>query len=444
MKFSIGFIGLGYVGLTSAICFASKGYEVYGYDVDKEKINLINNGILPIYEKDLDIYFEKVKNKNFIVTSDILDTIKNSNIIFITVGTPSNPDGSLNTKYIEDASKSIAISLKKIKEYKLIVVKSTVLPTTTENIVLKILEKESGLKCFEEFGLCVNPEFLREGEAVYDTFNPDRIIIGEEKKEDGDILINFYKDFYKENLPPILRTNFVNAELIKYVNNSFLAMKISFINMIANLCQKIKGADVEVVAKGIGLDKRIGSLFLKAGLGWGGSCFPKDLLAFNYFGKKLNVDFSLIEDTISINEKQPLKAIEICKEVLKDLKGKTISLLGLSFKPNTDDIRNAVSLKIINELIKEEAFIKVYDPKAMDNIKKIYQDRLYYSKNIYDCIYNSDCVIIITEWDEFKKLTYKDFIKYMRFPFIIDGRRLYNPKDFSDKLIYKAIGLNID
>jgi nucleotide sugar dehydrogenase len=440
---SIGFIGLGYVGLTSAICFSFKGYTCYGYDIDKEKIKKLKDGILPIYEKDLDKYFIQVYDKSFIPTDNLKELIENSKLIFITVGTPSREDGSINLQYVEEACKNIGECLKEIKnDYKVIIIKSTVIPGTTENLALPIIEK-FGIKLGKDFGLVVNPEFLREGNAVYDTLNPDRIIIGYKEEKDGNILEEFYKEIYKENIPPILKTNFVNAELIKYANNAFLATKISFINMIANLCQTLKGADVEEIAKGIGLDKRIGKEFLKAGLGYGGSCFPKDLEALLSFAKKLNVELPLLEATIKINNNQYYKAIEMAKIELKNLKGRTISILGLSFKANTDDIRNAVSIKIVNELLKEGANIKVYDPKAMENFKKLFNDKnIYFAKNVEDCLESSECAIIVTEWEEFKRIKPETFLKLMKYPLVIDGRRIYQPNEFKDKLIFKAIGYN--
>jgi UDPglucose 6-dehydrogenase len=440
---NIAFIGLGYVGLTSAICFSFKGYTCYGYDIDKGKIKKLQEGILPIYEKDLDKYYSQVYNKRFLPTNNLKEVIENSELIFITVGTPSKEDGSINLEYIEAACKSIGNYLKEIrKDYKIIIVKSTVIPGTTNNLVLPTIEN-FGLKLGKDFGLLVNPEFLREGNAVYDTFNPDRIIIGYKIENDGNILEDFYKDLYKENLPPILKTNFVNAELIKYANNAFLAMKVSFINMIANLCQRLEGADVEEVAKGIGLDKRIGKEFLKAGLGYGGSCFPKDLDALRNFAKSINVELPLLETTIKINDEQYNKAIELAKTELKDLKGKTISILGLSFKAGTDDIRNAVSLKIVDRLLKEGAYIKVYDPQAMENFKKIFNnDNIHYAQNLEDCLSSSECAIIVTEWEEFKKLKPETFKKLMKYPLVIDGRRIYRPEEFKDEVIFKAIGYN--
>ncbi|MEM4310922.1 MAG: nucleotide sugar dehydrogenase [Nitrososphaerales archaeon] len=281
-----------------------------------------------------------------------------------------------------------------------------------------------------------------EGKAIEGTFKPDRIIIGEIDKSSGDFLEGFYKEFYSKDVPPIIRTSLVNAELIKYANNAFLAMKVSFINMIANLCQKLPNSDVEVIAKGIGLDKRIGELFLRSGAGFGGSCFPKDLKALLNFGIEKEVNLPLIEATLKINDDQPYKLIELAKELIGDLKGKRISILGLSFKPNTDDMRNAISIKIVNRLLEEGSKIIVYDPKAMKNAKRIFGNRVEYADNLEDCLKGSDCALIVTEWDEFKKLKPQDFINLMKIPAIVDGRRIYDAKDFSSKLKFSAIGFS--
>ena len=368
--------------------------------------------------------------------------ILNSEVTFITVGTPSKEDGSIDLTYIKNASRMIGEALRLKNGWHLVVVKSTVLPTTTENFVKRIIEEASGKMCGEGSGLCVNPEFLREGNAVEDTFKPDRIIIGEVDRRSGDLLEEIYREFYGSELPPIIRTTPVNAELIKYANNAFLAMKISFINMIANLCQKIAGADVEVVARGIGLDKRIGPLFLKAGAGWGGSCFRKDLEALLDYAIKNGVDLPLIEATLKVNRAQPYKVVELARELIGGLSGRRISVLGLAFKPGTDDMRDAVSIKIVRMLVEEGAKVVVYDPKAMENAKRIFGENVEYAGSIEECLKDSECVLIVTEWDEFRRLKPEDFIKLMKIPAVVDGRRIYDPEVYSRKLKFKAIGLD--
>jgi UDPglucose 6-dehydrogenase len=314
-------------------------------------------------------------------------------------------------------------------------------PGTTQDIVKPILEKESQKKCGSDIGLCMNPEFLRQGSAFEDTLHADRVVIGEYDKKSGDALENLYKDFYGKNTPPIIRTTLSTAELIKYASNALLATKISFINTIANLCEKIPGADVKTVAQAMGLDKRIGPLFLNAGLGYGGSCFPKDVKALIAQAKNLGYQLTLLEEVENINKTQPLKAIQFCKELLGNLKGKHIAILGLAFKPDTDDMREARAIPIINQLIKEGAKVTAYDPVAIPTAKSIFKDKIEYANSTIECLKNADCCILVTEWDEFKKLTPEDFIKTMKQPVLIDGRRIYNPEEFGKKLKLAAIGL---
>jgi len=368
----ISVFGLGYVGTVTAACFAYKGFNVVAFDVDKGKVESLNQAISFIYEPELDeIIKQAVSSGSLKATYNPNYAIMNSDITFITVGTPQKVDGKIDLRYVEDASRMIGKALKDKDDWHLVVVKSTVIPGTTNNVVKKNIEEVSGKTCDRDFGICFNPEFLREGAAVHDMFYPDRLIIGGSEKSSS-YLLNLYNMFYGEKMPETIITNAENAELIKYANNAFLAMKVSFINMIARICQKIPKGDVEVVAKGIGLDKRIGSLFLKAGAGWGGSCWPKDLSALKKFAEEIGLELPLVDATIEINKTQPLILIDFAKELIGSLEGKRISILGLSFKPNTDDMREAVSIKIIESLLKEGAEVIAYDPKAMDNAKKIF------------------------------------------------------------------------
>jgi len=439
----ISFFGLGYVGLTTATCLASRGFKVICYDVDEAKVDAVNSGRAPFFEPKLDELLRRAVEEGYLkAVKDPKTAVLNSEVTFITVGTPSRDDGSIDLTYVKNASRMIGEALRLKSEWHLIVVKSTVLPTTTENVVGRIIEETSGRRCGEGFGLCMNPEFLREGNAVEDTFKPDRIIIGEVDKRSGDFLEEIYREFYGDDLPPIIRTTPVNAELIKYANNSFLAMKVSFINMIANLCQKIPGADVEIVARGIGLDRRIGPLFLKAGAGWGGSCFKKDLEALLDYAIKNCVELPLVEATLKVNRSQPYRVVELARELIGDFRGRRISVLGLAFKPGTDDMRDAVSIKIVRKLLEEGAKVVVYDPKAMDNAKRIFGGDVKYANSVEECLKNSECAIIVTEWDEFRKLKPEDFIRLMRNPVVVDGRRIYDSNVYSRKLKFKAIGCN--
>ncbi|RLJ01842.1 MAG: UDP-glucose 6-dehydrogenase [Candidatus Aenigmatarchaeota archaeon] len=400
----IGIIGLGYVGLITGVGFASLGNKVFGIDVDEKKVEKINKGESPIYEKDLERKLKEIK-ENFTATTKI-EELKDCEIIFICVGTPSKEDGSIDLKYVKQAAEDIS---KILDSYKVIVVKSTVIPGTTESLI-KILGKKVG----RDFGLAMNPEFLKEGSALKDFFEPDRIVVGSYDEKTKEILEELYKDF---NCPKIF-TNIKTAEMIKYASNSFLATKISFINEIGNICKKL-GIDVYDVAEGMGYDKRIGREFLNAGIGFGGSCFLKDMKALIAKAKEIGYDPKLLKEVIEINEKQPLKIIKLLKKHIPNLTGKEIGILGLSFKTETDDIRESRAIPIVGKLLEEKAIVKVYDPKAMENFKKLYPQIKYCS---LDEVLNSEAILILTKWKEFENLNYKGKI-------VIDGRRILKAKE---------------
>jgi len=404
MKISI--IGTGYVGLITGVCFAELGNNVICIDINEEKVNKINSGEPTIYERGLEEIFKK--NLERIKASLNFNEILNTDITFICVSTPENPDGSINLDYIKSASESVGKVLKE-KGYHLVVVKSTVVPETTEKVVIPILEKFSEKNVGEDFGVCMNPEFLKEGSAIKDFMEPDRIVIGEFDKKSGDMLFNLYKDFKC----PILRTDLKTAEMIKYASNAFLSMKISFINEMGNICKKL-GINIYKVAEGMGYDERIGHKFLRAGPGFGGSCFKKDVNALIKKAESLGYEPKILKSVLEVNERQPLKMIELLKKYLQNLKNKKIGVLGLSFKPETDDIRESPAIKIVKKLLEEEAIVNAYDPKAMNNFKKLFPNINYFS-SAQDCIENSEAVLIVTDWDEFKDLDYSDKI-------VIDGR----------------------
>lgn len=441
-KPSISIVGTGYVGLCTAVGFASKGYETVASTHNREKAVLINKGVPPFYEPDLqEKLLNVVKNEYLRCVTNREESVLNTDITFITVATPSQTDGSINLRHMKDSAIEIGETLNKKDSYHLVVVKSTVVPGTTENVIEPLLEKNSNKQCGSDFGLCMNPEFLREGSALHDTLHPDRIIIGEHDKKSGGVLDALYKEFYGEETPPTIRTNLPTAELIKYANNAFLATKISFINTIANICEKIPRADVTTVAKGIGLDRRIAPQFLRAGLGYGGSCFPKDVKALIAFSNQLGYSPTILQAVEEVNEDQAKHAVEKAKEKLTELEGKRIAILGLAFKPNTDDMREARSLPIINQFLKEGASITAYDPIAIPNAKLILKNRIRYASSPIDCLKDADCCIIVTEWQEFRKLTPEDFTRNMRKPVVIDGRRIYNAEEFSQELKFASIGL---
>lgn len=444
-RYKIGVLGLGYVGLTYAIALASRGFDVIGIDIDESKVKLIKHGKMPFYEPGLEKLLVNVINERLNVTTNYYDALSEANVVFMSVGTPSKPDGSCELKYVIEASKMIGEVLKNRKEYQLIVVKSTVPPGTTEKIVKETIEKVSNKLCGKDFGLCMNPEFLREGKALEDILKPSRIVIGEYDRRSGDVLEEFYRKFYGDNMPPIIRTSIVNAELIKYASNAFLSMKISFINLIAQMCQRIPKADVVAIADGIGLDPRIGRSFLNAGLGFGGSCLPKDLKALIKFAQGLNVNAKLFEAILEINEKQIAEAINLIRRAIGELKGKTIAVLGLAFKGGTDDIRESQAIKLVKELAKLGATVKTHDPKALRNAMAILKNtkNVHFYSDIYECVQNCNVLVIATDWNEYKRLDFERIKHRMKYPIIVDCRRILNYQKISSQgLKYLALGLS--
>ena len=439
---AISIFGLGYAGLCTAACFANKDFKIIGVDVNEEKVKLLAKGNSPIHEPGLEpILGRAVREGVFLPTTDAKFAVDNSDVSIITVSTPSKTDGGIDLSYIESVARDVGSAVREKVSYHLVVIKSTVTPGTTQNVVKPILERFSLKSCGRDFGLCMNPEFLQEGDAIRGVLEPDRIVIGEFDKRSGDELEKLYRDFYREKMPPPIRTSLSTSEVIKYANNAFLATKISFINFIAGLCEKVEGADVELVAKAIGMDHRINPKFLRAGAGFGGSCFPKDVKALMNFSRDLSLEPTLLENVLKINDGQAMHMVELAKHELGDLRGKRVALLGLSFKPETDDIREAPSMKIINRLLDEGAGVVVYDPVAMSNVRKVFGSRIEYADSPLNALADADCCMVVTEWAEFSKLKPDDFKSRMKNALVIDGRRIYDPKEFSEKLDYVAIGL---
>ena len=410
----ISIIGSGYVGLITGMGFVKLGNEVIFVDVDDKKIEMINNAQPPIYEKGLEELMIAFKGK-YHATKDYRRAILSSNVTFIAVGTPSKEDGSIDLKYVEAASKAIGEALKDKKEYHVVVIKSTVLPGTTENIVRPIIEKHSRKRAFKDFGLAMNPEFLREGIALRDFLNPDRIVIGVQDERTKEVL----KELYAPIDAPKLFTDIKTAEMIKYASNAFLATKISFANEIGNICKKL-GIDSWKVFEGVGLDHRISPYFFKTGIGWGGSCFPKDTRALIRKAEELGEDPIILKAIVEVNDRQPLKMIELLKKHVPDLRGKKVGVLGLAFKPNTDDVRETRAYVVVKELLEEGAKIIAYDPKAIENFKRSYPDvgeKIEYAKSPEDVLNSTNVILIVTEWPQFEELDYSSKI-------VVDGRRV--------------------
>lgn len=410
----VGVVGIGHVGLVTSVCFAKLGNVVVCADKDKDKIKKIREKVTPFYEKNLEKLLKKVKLQ---ATSNLTEAVERTDVTFICVGTPPGLMNEVNLRQIDQVAIEIGNALKNKKRFHLIVVKSTVPPGTTESRIKQILEKASGKKAFKDFGLAMNPEFLREGNAIEDFMNPDRIVIGVKDERSKKILLNLYKKFKCPKLIVDLKT----AEMIKYASNSFLAIKISFINEIGNLCKTL-GIDVYKVAEGIGLDKRIGKSFLRAGVGFGGSCFPKDIKALINRARECFFQPTILNAALEVNEIQPYRLVDLVRKKVKNLKNKKITVLGLSFKPNTDDIREAPSIKIVRALLDEGAKVYVYDPKAIENFRKLFGNKVKYCSSAKEAVKKSKYILIVTEWDEFKNKELYDG-KY-----VFDGRRIEEAK----------------
>jgi UDPglucose 6-dehydrogenase len=414
---NISIIGSGYVGLVTGACLAELGNKVICADSDAKKISGLKKGVIPIYEPGLEELVENnLKKKRIVFTTSIKEAVRQSEVIFIAVGTPSLENGEADLTGIENVARNIALNM---KGYRLIVEKSTVPVETGEWVKHTI---STYIRHKTKFDVASNPEFLREGSAISDFMQPDRIVIGVESKKAEGILVNLYKPLNA----PLVITNIKSAELIKHASNAFLATKISYINAISKICDTV-GADIKQVAKGMGLDKRIGMSFLEAGIGYGGSCFPKDLDAFITISSKLGYSFSLLKAVKNINEEQKAFFLKKVKDALWIIKDKSIGMLGLSFKPNTDDMRNAPSLDIIKALKAEGAKIKIYDPRSMEKAREILKG-VKFCQDPYEVCKDSDCLLVITEWPEFKELDFTRVKKLLKRPLIIDGRNIYEPE----------------
>jgi len=428
---NIAVIGTGYLGLTIGTCFADLGNNVNCIDIDQDKVDKLNQGIIPIFEPGLsDLIKRNVMEKRLFFSLDLENAVKNSEIIFIAVGTPPNKDGSADLTAVFKVAESIAPY---INNYKTIIVKSTV-PIGTNRKVKEIIQKYT-----TNFDVVSNPEFLREGTAIRDFTVPDRIIIGIDSNKSKEILQNLYCGIARMD-KPIVFMNLESAELVKYANNAMLATRISFMNELSHLCEKT-GADIKAISKGIGLDRRIGSRFLQAGIGFGGSCFPKDTLALEHMLKKHNCNSRLITAVMDTNEAQKESLLPKIKELLPDLKDKKIAIWGLSFKPKTDDIREAPSIKIIQQLLNENAKISVFDPEAMEKMKNIFPSEITYTNHPHKTIENADCLILLTEWNEFRNISQEKIKELMNQHNFVDGRNVHDPEEMKKVgFNYKGVG----
>jgi len=431
----IAIVGLGFVGLSLASVLSAKGLQVVGIDIDKDKCKKISHGIAPFFEKDLEKTLRNGLKKQLEINDDI-SLIDDCDYIFVTVGTPQKSDGSIELSIIKRVVNAIGQNLKKNHKNPIIFIKSTVIPGTMQNTILPILENKSGKKAGKDFGLISNPEFLQESNAIKDTTFPHVVVLGGYETKYMKKAKKFLSKLYPK--VPIIITNHHTAEMIKYANNSFLATKISFINQLSNICQNVPGANIDDIAKTIGLDPRIGKLFLNAGPGYGGSCLPKDMKALINFAEKIGIKPTFLNEVEKTNQNQCINIISLIEKKIGNVNKKRITILGTSFKPETDDVRDSVSIKLIKKLVEKGARITIHDPKAIENTRKIFLKKIEYKKSIVDSLAKSQCAIIMTQWKEYSKIT-NSTIRKMDKKIIIDSRRVLVEKDIDAD--YQAIGI---
>lgn len=438
---ALSVIGIGKLGLPLAAYYAHKGYKVIGVDVNPAIIRAVNEGRPPIYEPGLDELM-KGSHGRLSATDDYKSAIANSEITFITVPTPSEEHGGFSTKYVEVAAKNIAEVLKLKNAFHVVVITSTVLPGATETVIKPLLENVSGKKCGVNFGLCYNPEFIALGSVIKDLAAPDAVLIGESDPRSGELLVEVYKTVCDNN-PPIVRTSFYNAEVAKLALNVFITTKITLANAFAEICEQLPGGDVDVVTKFLGLDSRIGRKYLTGGLGYGGPCFPRDNLAFIALAQQLNIQAWLQEATHRVNRHQNERIVKLIQRKLGDARGKTIALLGITYKPNTDVVEESASLETAKRLLEEGTSLRIYDPAGNDAARGVLGDKnVVYATSVRDCLEGAQLCILATPWEEFKGLTPEDFIAHMEKPLLLDCWRFFDQQKFAGKVDYFALGLN--
>ncbi len=430
---NIAVVGTGYVGLVTGTCFSEMGNHVICVDIDKAKVEKMRNGEIPIYEPHLDSLFERnIKQNRLSFTTDLADAVKKSSIIFLALPTPPGEDGSADLSYVLGVADKLG---ELMDDYKIVINKSTVPVGTAEKVHTAIAKKAK-----VEYDVISNPEFLREGFAVDDFMKPDRVVIGTKSERAKKVMSDLYAPFVRQG-NPIYFMDERSAEMTKYAANAFLATKITFMNEIANLCEKV-GANVDAIRIGIGSDNRIGKRFLFAGIGYGGSCFPKDVQALEKTSSDYKYDFKILQSVMSVNEKQKtVLADKVRQHFNNDLKGKKLALWGLAFKPDTDDIREAPALYIIDELVAAGAKIKAFDPEAMPNIKKAIGDKIEYATDEYDALNGADALLIATEWSVFRTPEFEKISTLLKNKIIFDGRNLYEPQKMKELgFYYNSIG----
>ncbi|MBV6642435.1 MAG: UDP-glucose/GDP-mannose dehydrogenase family protein [Cyclobacteriaceae bacterium] len=429
----IAVVGTGYVGLVTGTCFAETGNHVTCVDIDEKKVAKLKNKQMTIYEPGLDVLFERnIRQGRLEFTTDLKEGIKGAKIIFLALPTPPGEDGSADLKYVLKVAEDLGPIL---EEYTVVVDKSTVPVGTAEKVHAKIAENAK-----VDFDVVSNPEFLREGVAVDDFMKPDRVVVGAESEKAKKVMDQLYAPFVRQG-NPVIFMDIRSAELTKYAANSFLATKITFMNEIANMCELL-GADVDMVRKGVGTDSRIGKRFLFAGIGYGGSCFPKDVQALAKSASEVNYDFKILNSVMDINHNQKKKLIDPVKKFFGgDISGKTIAIWGLAFKPYTDDIREAPALENITTLLSLGAKVKAYDPEAMENVKEIFGDKIQFAEDEYDALKDADALMIMTEWPVFRTPEFDKMAESLKNKVVFDGRNLYDPSQMQELgFVYHSIG----
>jgi len=435
----VAIVGVGYVGLSTAVCIAAK-YPTTAIDVNETRVSSLNSGVVPIHEKGLQALLRKGLATKSLSFSTAHEDLASADVIFIAVGTPSSEDGSIDLSQVRSSCAAIGDSIKRSESVPLVFMKSTAVPGTARTVVKPLLEQRSAKACGKDFGLCSNPEFLREGSAIQDTLFPDRVVLGPFDELSLHLARSFYQGFYGRSFADFLVTSPEGAELVKYGSNAMLATRVSFINLVAGLCERFPGTDVEDVARGMGMDHRIGQHFLQAGPGFGGSCFAKDVRAFSRSISDFGFDSSFLESILNINEEQPKHVVSLAEKAAGSLQGREIAVLGLAFKADTDDIRESRSIPLVRRLLELGGEVRVYDPVAMPAAKGALASRVVYSTSARDCIKGADVAIVMTAWRQFKGLKPGDYLKLMRSPILVDARRIYDPRTYSRKLRYVAVG----
>jgi UDPglucose 6-dehydrogenase len=437
---AISVFGIGKLGLPLAATAANKGYQVTGVDMNQTVVDTVNEGKSPYFEPGLSELIAKV-HPNLKATTDYGQAIRNSSVSFIVVPTPSEPDGSFSTKYVESVIHELAKELKKKSEFHVITLNSTVLPGSTERVIKDVLEKETGKQCGKDFGVCYSPEFIALGSVIRDFTNPDVILIGESDPKSGSLLEAVYREVCVNN-PPIVRTTIQNAELAKISLNAYVTMKISFANTLAEMAEKLPGGDADVISKMLGFDSRIGRKYLSGSLAFGGPCFPRDNKAFAALAKRLGCQANLAVTTDDVNRHQIERAVELIEKSTGSVKGKAIAILGLTYKVNTDVIEESAAIKIVNSLVQKGAKVAVYDPAGMNNARKVLGEKgISYTASAIECLKDAEFCLLATPWDEFKQLTPADFTGAMKKARLLDCWRLYNRPEFKENIEYFAIGL---